>query len=451
MIPDPNTMFELVKYGETYGYIEVPNAVVDGVLYQEAVGGVDNYGLSNFRLKSGDVNIYQADDFVHACLEDNSTRFPEQVELFINAEDYNNNTNAHMYNVRRGRSMLIDSYKVWREKTLLEDSVLLSRVTRSSIVKKVQVEVGDMSKEKVKQTLKYVKEMFESKTAFNKDKSMTDYNNPGPLENIVYFATHNGQGAVTIESDGGDVNVKDLADLDNWVNKFYAAYGVPKAYFGYCDDAAGFNGGTSLSIISSVYAKGVKRVQNALIQMITDAINLFLLNKGCRSYLNNFVIKMRAPLTQEERDYRTNLSDKISALSNMNSLLTDVEDKTRKLEIIKVLVRTLSYGDDLIEILDEEIKATKEAEKKAAEEADAEAKAAAEAEAAASAKAESETAEEPAESEDLDLGNSSAAPIEGLEISTSTILTEDSDGIITTNDLPMPEDLNCDLDFAENN
>lgn len=26
MVADPGTMFELVKYGKTYGYIEVPNA-----------------------------------------------------------------------------------------------------------------------------------------------------------------------------------------------------------------------------------------------------------------------------------------------------------------------------------------------------------------------------------------------------------------------------------------
>ena len=86
---------------------------------------------------------------------------------------------------------------------------------------------------------------------------MQEYNNPGPIENNIYFATHGGQGNITIEAVGGDVDVKNLADLDYWNNKFYSAYGVPKQYYGWTDDAAGFNGGTSLAILSSEFAKGV--------------------------------------------------------------------------------------------------------------------------------------------------------------------------------------------------
>ena len=165
-----------------------------------------------------------------------------------------------------------------------------------------------MPKEQVQQTLRRVKEMFEQKTAYVTDGSMSEYNNPGAVENFIYYATHNGQGAISVESVGGDFDPKQLTDLDWWNNKFYSSYGIPKQYFGWTDDAAGFNGGTALTVISSVYAKSVKRIQNNILQALTDAINLILLNKGCKAYLNNFVLRMRAPLTQEEvsyRDYKT--------------------------------------------------------------------------------------------------------------------------------------------------
>jgi hypothetical protein len=71
-----------------------------------------------------------------------------------------------------------------------------------------------MPKEQVQATLRRVKEMMEQKTALNKNQSMAEYTNPGPMENSIYFATHNGQGAITVESVGGDVEVKNLADLD---------------------------------------------------------------------------------------------------------------------------------------------------------------------------------------------------------------------------------------------
>ena len=232
MVDDPSSMYELDKYGKTYGYIETPNAELAHMSYLESINQYPNVTYANYRFKSGDVNIYQADDFVHACLDDNFTRYPEKVSLFVSASDFDTNTNAHSYSVKRGKSLLYDSYKVWREKSLLENSVLLNRITRSSILRKVSVEVGDMPKEQVSQVLHRVKDMMENKTAMNKDIGMSEYNNAAPIENFIYFATHNGQGAITVDSVGGDVNVKDLADLDTWINKFYSSYGIPKQYFG---------------------------------------------------------------------------------------------------------------------------------------------------------------------------------------------------------------------------
>lgn len=436
-INDPGTMFELTKFGKTYGYIEVPNEntslnAVTTVFSESSISG--GY---NFKMKSTDVNVFQADDFVHACLEDNFSRFPETVEL-ANPDDPKKRN--QIYNVRRGKSLLYDSYKIWREKALLENAALLNRITRSSIVRKVGVEVGDMPKEQVQLTLRRVKEMMEQKGAINVGSSMSEYNNPGPIENNIYFATHGGQGNITVDSVGGDVDVKNLADLDWWNNKFYSSYGIPKQYFGWTDDGAGFNGGTSLTILSSVYAKGVKRVQNAMIQALTDAVNLFLLNKGLKSYLNNFTLKMKSPATQEEIDYRNEFSNKINAISNLQGLFTDVEDKSRRLRILKELIGALNYGDNLNAEIDAEIRAYEEAERqRKAEESLAE-----------------KTAEQSPEPTDQELGTLSA--LESLQEKADSPLLESNEydlkvptDILLEDSLPTPEELDSEVNFSENN
>lgn len=447
-VDDPGTMFELSKFGKTYGYIETPNEDM-GVEATSTLfgGGQSTTGTYNFKMKSADVNVWQADDFVHGCLEDNFSRYPETVELFTGEE----NAKSQAYRVRRGKSLLYDNYKVWREKSLLEDAALLNRITRSSIVRKVGVEVGDMPKEQVKQTLHRVKEMLEQKSAIRVGTSMQEYNNPGPIENNIYFATHGGQGNITIESVGGDVDVKNLADLDYWNNKFYSAYGVPKQYYGWTDDGAGFNGGTSLAILSSEFAKAVKRVQNSLIQMITDAINLFLLNRGLKRYLNNFTLKMKAPLTQEEIDYRSDLSNKVNAISSIQGLFTDVEDKARRLRILKALLGGLNYGDSIFTEIDAEIKAVEEAA------AAAEKEEALEGEEGLEPVTTEEPAEEPEESEDMDLGT--LADLESFNTNGGgELLTEDQEvlnadvaTILTEDDLPSPVELDAEKDFSENN
>ena len=440
-VDDPGTLFELTKFGKTYGYIEVPNEPnnLDNIA---TLSGSSMSGTYNFALKSTDVKVYQADDFVHGCLEDNFTRYPETVELFIGEDG----AKTQPYRVRRGKSLLYDSYKVWREKTLLESAALLNRLTRSSIVRKVGVEVGDMPKEQVQQTLRRVKDMMEQKSSINVGNSMSEYNNPGPMENNIYFATHGGQGNITIEAVGGDVDVKNLADLDFWNNKFYSAYGIPKQFFGHTDDAAGFNGGSSLSIISSIYAKGVKRVQNALIQMITDAVNLFLLNKGLKSYLNNFTLKMKTPATQEEIDYRNEFTNKINAISSLQGLFTDVEDKPRRLRILKALIASLNCGDEINAEIDAEIKAIEEAAIKEAENEELEDALDAE-----------ETAQEPASEssseEDIDLGT--LADLESFGQYGNELLLEDQELntdsaiLLTEDDLPSPSDLDADRDFSD--
>ena len=117
-IDDPGTMFELTKFGKTYGYIEVPNET-NNLDATSTLSGLSMTGTYNFKMKSADVNVYQADDFVHACLEDNFTRFPETVELFTD----NNGTASQAYRVRRGKSLLYDN----------EDSANLIDVTPDTL------------------------------------------------------------------------------------------------------------------------------------------------------------------------------------------------------------------------------------------------------------------------------------------------------------------------------
>jgi hypothetical protein len=452
MITDPGTMFELTKFGQTYGYIEVPNQEnnINATAYTgTSTGLMGGQGINafNFKYGTGDVNIYQADDFVHACLEDGTTRFPETVDLFYEDQQKDikgNGGETYTYTVKRGKSLLYDAYKIWREKALLESAVLLSRITRSGIVRKVGVEVGDMSKEQVQATLHKVKELFEQKAAYNAGNSFNEYNNPSAVENFIYYATHNGQGAITVESVGGDFDPKQLTDLDWWNNKFYSSFGIPKQYFGWTDDGAGFNGGTALTVLSSVYAKGVKRIQNTVIQMVTDAINLFLLDRGWKSYLNNFVLKMRAPVTQEEVSYRENFTNKVSAISNVNSLFTDVENKARRLTILKSLIAALDLGGDIAEALQKEIEAAEEEAAKAAEEAEATGLEGLEGAGEVASEAE-------AGGDDLDLSAmpDSELAAEGFNSNGGgTVLVEET--MFESDDLPTPEEADSERDFTEN-
>jgi hypothetical protein len=349
-IPNPGEMFELTKFGKTMGYIKAPVAA------QAVKRDFMNYSYMQYKMKKKDVEIYSATDFIHACLEDSSNRSPEEVDIFLEDDtEGKSDKKVHTYKVKRGQSELSSVFKIWRQLTLLENSALLNRITKSSVVRMISVEVGDMPKEQIGGHLQSLKSLMEQKTAIKTGESMSEYTNPGPIENNIYIPTHGGVGAISASSVGGDFDPKQLSDLAYFQNKMFGALGVPKAFFGITDDGAGFNGGTSLAIQSSRYAKSVKRLQNTLSQAITDLVNLMLLDRGLVKYINKFSIRMQAPVTQEELDRRDNKRNKVGVVNDIMQQLSDIQNPVIKLKILKSLLADSLTDVEVISLLQEQI------------------------------------------------------------------------------------------------
>ena len=350
MAPNPAQCFELTRFGKTAGYVKTKiqaNTSQNDLLHSSSM--LNTY---RFNYDSGDVDLFPATEWVHGCLEDDSSRNPEIVELFTQQD---NNEEVTSYTVKRGQSLLYDSYKTWRELMLLENSVLLQRVTQSSIVRVIGVEVGDMPKENVQPHLMNIKHLIEQKAALNVGNNMSEYSNPGPIVNNIYIPTRNNQGVLSTQQIGGDVNIGELVDLNYYEDKLFGGLRVPKQYFGRVDDAAGFSGGSSLSIISSRYAKMIKRIQNVIIQMLTDAINLILIDTNNERYINKFKLHMLPPTTQEEVDRRENISNKIALVGDVMNSLTEIEDTTIQLKILKTLLSDTLNNPEVISLIQDQI------------------------------------------------------------------------------------------------
>ena len=355
MVSNPAEMFELTRFGKTIGYIKAP--ISGGVLKQDILTQYMNF---TYNFMKEDVEVYPATEFVHAALEDDVSREDETVNIFLDKDAMDSNKANGTYKVRRGNSLLTNTFRIWRELNLLQSSVLLNRLTKSSIVRMINIEVGDMPKEDVTKVLMDVKRLIEQKTAINKGTGMQEYTNPGPIENNVYVPVHGGVGQITTSQIGGDVDVKSLADLEYYQNLLYGALRTPKQYFSQTNDSTGFNGGSSLTIISSRYAKMVKRIQNTIIQALTDAINLMCIDKGLDNYVNKFTLHMVIPTTQEEIDRRDNLSNKVQLVSDIMNMMSDIDDVPTKLKVLKTLLANTIDDPDVVALLQEYIEKLEE-------------------------------------------------------------------------------------------
>jgi len=362
MVDNPGEMFDLQKFGKTQGYIKASTRVI-----QQTNDDMFSY-LTRYKMKQSDVEIFDAMSFVHGCLETTSQRQPETVDIYLDNiqtdPEATQDSMTSAYSVKRGQSLLYNSFRNWRQLTLLEMSALLNRITKSAVTRIITVDVGDMPKEQVQGFMQRLKDKLEQKTALNVGVGLSEYTNPAPIENTIYVPIHGTQGQISAATIGGDFDPKSLVDIEYFRDKLFGNLKVPKQFFGFTSDGAGFNGGTSLTILSSRYGKSIKNLQNILCQMMTDVINLFLIDRTLDSYVNKFRIRMQAPITQEEIDRRANNDNRIRYINDLMGQFTDIEDKTIKLTIFKSLLSGALENPEVISCIQEYIDDLSEAKEK---------------------------------------------------------------------------------------
>ena len=184
-VDDPASMYDIQVRDKTAGFIRMTNTEA-----QDTSSYYSNTVTKTLDLN--DVNVYDRTSFVHICLSGNIDRHPELIALTDSKTG-----KTSVYKVKTGKSILADAYEPSQTLKLLEDSMMLSRVTKSALVRILQVEVGNMPKTEVESLLRRLKNMIKQKMALNKENGVVaSYNSPGPIENIVYVPTHEGKGVI---------------------------------------------------------------------------------------------------------------------------------------------------------------------------------------------------------------------------------------------------------------
>ena len=341
-VNNPAAVFDLQEKDKTTGFIRVrmkPNQNTQG-MNKEFLTGF-NQPISTVAPNSFD--MMNNTSYVHVCLSESVERFPNLLAI---KNDEGETTD--IYKIKTGKSLLEDAYPVTRQLKLLQDSLLLNRLTKSALIRLLQIEVGDMPKTEANLLVQRVKSLMEQKMSINTETgNARSYNSPGPVENIVYIPTKGGKGAINQVTIGGDINVKDIVDIDYFQNKQLAALKIPKQYLNF-DSPEGLSNGTNLTKVSSRYAHTIMRIQAAYTKGITNILNLFFIDKNL-DYVNKFTVKMVTPTTSEDTERSEILTNKISQVRDIMDLYADYSEEVRH-EILKTLTSDLLQIPSISEI-----------------------------------------------------------------------------------------------------
>lgn len=365
-VPNPADIYDLQFRGKTSGYVKSREPLIPS--YKNRI---NTYSVTSSTDK---IDILSPMKYIHICLSPNITRYPEKFSIIqddLKKKNENNNginaTNESVpdgvsYTVLRGQSMLENVYSSYQSLKLKEDSILLERITKASITRIIQIELGDMPESQKDRVLRDLKEQIEQQLQMNKvTGDVNSRAGANPTENIIYTTTKNGKGVINTVNIGGEVELGNLDDVEQSENKLYGALQVNKAALGADMDGTGLSNGGSLTELNAIYARRITRGQNAIITAVTTLINIFALREGlAESHVNNFAVRMVKPVTSEDTRRDELLSNKIRNVGDLLNLLNDkdiIDSKSRLKIIAQLMVDYLSQqdiADVLNEILDKE-------------------------------------------------------------------------------------------------
>lgn len=245
-----------------------------------------------------------------------------------------------------GISILETVFKVYKQKELLEDSILIYRIHRAPERRIFYIDVGTMPPNKAAQYLERVRyevqqKRIPSRTGGGSQITDSSYNPMSILEDFFFAQTSEGRGSKVETLPSGE-NLGQIDDLRYFNNKMLRALGVPSAYLpsGPDDGSSSYNDGRvgTAFIQEFRFSRTCQRYQRLIAPTLDREFKLYLKKKGIAIDSSIFELTFNEP--QNFSEYRQLELDNTRA--NLYSTVAGIEQLSRRF----ALKRYLGLSDD---------------------------------------------------------------------------------------------------------
>jgi intein/homing endonuclease len=181
---------------------------------------------------------------------------------------------------------------------LAEDAMLSYRILRAGDKRIYGVDVGNMATEDI---LPYVEEFAKSmkrKAVVNPQNANIDYrfNIMGNDEDL-FLPRRNGNTATMVETLEGANNLDKIQDIEYFRDLLFTGLGIPKPFLGYQATAGD---GKNVTQLDMRFSKKVNRIQQAMIQELSNMAMIHLYLLGLEDEFDNFELSLSPPSTQAD-------------------------------------------------------------------------------------------------------------------------------------------------------
>ena len=240
-----------------------------------------------------------------------------------------------------GISILEAIFKVYKQKELLEDSILIYRVHRAPERRIFYIDTGDMPPNKAAQYLERIRyevqqKRIPSRTGGGESIADSAYNPMSMLEDYFFAVGADGRGSKVDTLPGGE-NLGQIDDLKYFNNKMLRGLGVPSSYLptGPDDGSATFNDGRigSAFIQEFRFSRVCQRHQKQLNPTFDVEFKLFLKHRGFT--IDNSIFNIHLLEPQNFSEYRQIELD--AAYANLFSSMKDVPYMSKRFAMKRYL------------------------------------------------------------------------------------------------------------------
>jgi len=202
-----------------------------------------------------------------------------------------------------GNSLLETVFKVYKQKELLEDAIIIYRVQRAPERRVFYVDVGNMPSHLAMQFVERVKteihqRRIPSATGGGNNVVDSSYNPLSINEDYFFPQTAEGRGS-KVETLPGGTNLGEIDDLRYFTNKLVRGLRIPSSYLptGADDGASSYNDGR----VGTAYIRELRfntyceRLQGLVIEPLNQEFKRYLLEQGVNIDTNMFDLEFEAP------------------------------------------------------------------------------------------------------------------------------------------------------------
>ena len=227
-----------------------------------------------------------------------------------------------------GNSLLENVYKVYKQKELLEDAILIYRIQRAPERRVFHIDVGNMPSHMAMAFVERVKNEIHqrripSQTGGGNNVIDSAYNPLSINEDYFFPKTADGKGSDVTMLEGGK-NIGEIDDLKYFTNKLFRGLRIPSSYLptGQEDSQNQFNDGrVGTAYIQELrFNKYCERLQSLITEVFDAEFKMFMHGKGMNIDSNLFELQFNPPMNFAASRQATMDAERINTFNTINGV-----------------------------------------------------------------------------------------------------------------------------------